>query len=41
MLKKCDEIFGFMPVDLTGIKPPACGALFLICASSSIHLRSR
>ena len=26
MLKNFHEMFGFMPVDLPGIKPPACGA---------------
>ena len=29
----------FMPVDLTGIKPPACGAVFLPYPGSSIHAR--
>jgi len=29
MLKNCHEMFGFMPVDLPGIKPSACGAEFL------------
>jgi len=39
MLKNCHEMFGVMPVDLTGITQPACGAGSLVQPRLSIFDR--